>query len=66
MNKNIGISVQASSQSPTPVCSECSEVIEAEEWYYAIGKHAVCRECLPHFARRIFRCFRRRNGGSCR
>lgn len=41
-------------QTPRVCCRECRCELFCGEVYYDVAGCAVCRDCLPHFARRYF------------
>ena len=47
------------SYAPVCLCRECGGALFPGEIYYDIGGQAVCRDCLPQLARRLFRRCRR-------
>lgn len=47
---------------PARVCRECGGALFSGEIYYDIGGRAICRDCLPLLARRLFRRCRRAAG----
>ncbi|MBQ7565629.1 MAG: hypothetical protein IJT18_00790 [Oscillospiraceae bacterium] len=52
---------------PLCCCRECGCELFGGEIYYDMAQFAVCRDCLPQFARRYFSCRRRvmKTAGRC-
>lgn len=39
---------------PLYICRECGGEVFHGEVYYDVAGRLICRDCLPHFARRYF------------